>query len=147
MASDRLFGLVAILVALAFIASATQLQVSFFADPVGAKAFPMLIGGLILLCGGYMVLKPDADPDWPRGGALARIAAATLVMVAYAYALQPGGFLIPTAIAAAVISWMIRADTLRAVLTGLGLSVGLFLIFRYALGLNLLPFPRGMIGG
>ena len=103
--SDRIFGLAMILVALAMIAGATQFEEPFFATgPVGPKAFPMAIASLMILCGGYMVFKPDPDPDWPRGGALGRIAVATLVMIGYAYALRPLGFLIPTAVGAAMIS-------------------------------------------
>jgi putative tricarboxylic transport membrane protein len=44
MSSDRIFGLVTLFVALAFIASATQIQASFLADPVGPKTFPIIIG-------------------------------------------------------------------------------------------------------
>ena len=36
--------LVATLVALAYIASATQIQTSFLTDPVGPKTFPILVG-------------------------------------------------------------------------------------------------------
>ena len=42
--SDRIFGLVASLLALAYIAGATQVQTSFLADPVGPKTFPIIIG-------------------------------------------------------------------------------------------------------
>lgn len=140
--SDRIFGLVIILVALAMIAGATQFQMPFFDDPVGPRTFPIAIAGLMILCGGFMVLKPDPEPDWPHGGALLRIAGATVVMLAYAYTLKPLGFLIPTAIASAAIAWLTRPNLVPAVLAGLGLSVGLFLIFEYGLGLNLVPWPH-----
>jgi putative tricarboxylic transport membrane protein len=133
--------------ALAFIAGATQLETPFFADPVGGKAFPVLIGVLTAICGIYMMWKPDPDPDWPKGGALGRIVAATVVMIAYAYALKPGGFVVPTAVAAGAISWLIRPDLMRAALAGIGLSVGLFIIFKFGLGLGLQAFPRAMTGG
>ena len=41
--SDRIFGLVMIVVALGYILSAFQIQTSFMADPVGAKTFPIAV--------------------------------------------------------------------------------------------------------
>ncbi|MCB2111126.1 tripartite tricarboxylate transporter TctB family protein [Albidovulum sp.] len=139
--SDRVFGLAIVLVALAMIAGALQFQEPFFASgPVGPKVFPILIAGLMVLCGGLMMARPDPEPDWPHAMSLLRIAVAVVVMVGYAYALKPFGFLLPTAIASGVIAVLIRPDALRATLTGAGLSVGLFLIFKYALGLTLVPW-------
>ena len=47
--SDRLTGLIVLVVALAFFASATQLEMPFFSDPLGPKAFPMLISGVAII--------------------------------------------------------------------------------------------------
>ncbi len=143
MISDRIFGLVVVLTALAFIASATQVQTSFLTDPVGPKAFPMGVGVVAALCGLVMILKPDPDPVWPVGKTLLALLVAVIVLVAYAYALKPLGFLIPTAITAAILSYQISPRALPAIITGLGLSIGLFILFKFALGLGLVPFPKG----
>lgn len=140
--SDRIFGLVIIAVALGFIASATQIQVGFLADPVGAKTFPYLIGGVLIIAALSVLLKPDADPEWPSLLTVGRLAVAVAVLIGYAYALKPLGFLIPTALAAGIISYQINPRPVPAVLTGLGLAIGLFLIFKYALGLGLTALPR-----
>lgn len=136
-----------ILGALAFIASALQIQTSFMSDPVGSKTFPILLGGVAILCGLVMVLRPDDEPDWPDGATLFHIAIAVAVMVGYAYTLKPLGFLLPTAICAAVLSYQISPRLVPSVATGLGLSLGLFFIFKYALGLGLQPLPKALIGG
>jgi putative tricarboxylic transport membrane protein len=146
MISDRIFGLVVTLVALAYIASATQIQTSFLSDPVGSKTFPILIGAVAALCGVIVMLRPDPDPQWPGLRRLGAIAFALVVLVAYAYALKPMGFLIPTAIAAGLLSYQISPRPVPAALTGLGLSLGLFVIFKYALGLGLVAFPKGWLG-
>ncbi len=143
MKSDRIFGVVVILGALAYIAGAFQIQTSFMSDPMGSKTFPLLLAAVAAICGLVMILKPDAEPDWPRLPTLGSIAIATIVMVAYAYGLKPLGFLIPTAICAAILSYQISPRPVPAVFTGLGLSIGLFVIFKFALGLNLQPFARG----
>ena len=142
MASDRIFGLVMAIVALAYIASATQIQTSFLSDPVGPKTFPIIIGVVYAISAIFMVLKPDPEPDWPTLRTFGALVIAVAVLVAYAYALKPLGFLMPTAVAAGVLSFQISPKTKTAVLSGLGLSIGLFLIFKYALDLGLVPFPK-----
>ena len=145
MMSDRIFGLVALFVALAYIASATQIQSSFLADPVGPKAFPILIGIVVAICSLVMILRPDPDPDWPVGATWISLLIAVVVLVGYAYALKPMGFIIPTAIAASVLSYQISPRPLPAALSGVGLSVGLFILFKYALDLGLVAFPKGLV--
>ena len=131
--------------ALAFIASATQVQTSFLQDPVGPKAFPMAVGLVAGISGLVMIIRPDPDPVWPVGKKLLSIFFAVVVMVVYAYALKPLGFLIPTAITAAILSYQISPKAPIAAITGVGLSILLFLLFKYALGLGLVPLPQGWI--
>ncbi len=146
MASDRIFGLVAALAALAYIASATQIQSSFLADPVGPRVFPIIIGVVGALSAMFMVFRPDPEPEWPRGRTFAALGFAVIVLVAYAYALRPLGFLLPTAMVAAILSYQISPRARFAAITGISLSLGLFLIFRFALGLGLIAFPRWLTG-
>ena len=141
--SDRLFGLTIILVALGYIFSATLIQVSFLSDPVGSKSFPYIIGGIAILCGLVVIARPDDEPEWPSLATFGRLLLAIFVLVGYAYTLRPLAFIIPTALAAGLLSYQIRPRALPAALTGIGLSIGLFFIFKYALGLGLFAFPRG----
>ena len=50
--------------------------------------------------------------------------------------ITPLGFLLPTAIAAGIISYQISPKAIPAILSGIGLSFGLFVLFKYALGLG-----------
>ena len=143
MAPDRVFGLAVICLALAYIASASQTQTGFISDPVGSKTFPILVGAVAAVCGLVMVLRPDAGPERPEPRALMSVAAAVVVMIAYAYSLKPLGFLIPTAIAAAILSYQITPRPAFNAVTGTTLSAGLFALFKYALGLGLSPLPKG----
>ena len=146
MSSDRVFGLVMAVVALAYIAAARQIQTSFLIDPVGPKTFPIIIGSLAALASMYLVFRPDAEPQWPGLRTLGALAVAVAVLVLYAYALKPFGFLLPTALASGLLSFQIAPRWRYAALAGVCLSAGLFVIFRYALGLGLVPFPRGLFG-
>jgi len=146
MASDRIFGLVVLMVALAYIASATQIQTSFLTDPVGPKAFPILIGVVAAVCAMVMLLRPDPDPDWPVAKTFLSLFVAVVVLVGYALSLKPLGFIIPTAIAAAILSYQISPRPRPAVMAGAGLSIGLFVLFKFALGLGLVAFPKFISG-
>ena len=138
---DRIAGIVAMLGAVAFAASAWRLPEPFFSDPMGPKAFPLIVAAIIFVCGAVMAIRPDGDPAWPPARTWGALAVCVVTLLAYAYALKPLGFLIPTAIAAAVLSWQIDPRPGHAVLAGIGLSIGLFVVFRFALGLSLIGFP------
>lgn len=144
--SDRIFGSLVCIVALAYIVSATQVQMSFLTDPVGPKLFPIIIGSVAFICALAVIIKPDESPEWPGPAIFLALLCAVVALVGYAYALKPLGFLIPTAVASAIISFLIQRNAVTAVLTGLGLSIGLFLIFKYALGLGLVAFSKNLIG-
>ncbi|SPH23536.1 hypothetical protein DEA8626_02600 [Defluviimonas aquaemixtae] len=144
--TDRVFGVVVILAALAYIASAYNLPAGSMFDRLGPKAFPIIVGVGALICAGFMVLRPDEEPDWPPMSTILALAFATIILVGYAYALKPMGFIVPTAIAAGVLSYQITPRPVAAALVGVGLSVGLFVVFKYALGLSLFAFPRELMG-
>ena len=146
MSSDRVFGLVMAVVALAYIAAARQIQTSFLMDPVGPKTFPIIIGSVCALAAMFLVFRPDPEPQWPGLRTLGALALAVVVLVLYAYALKPFGFLLPTALASGLLSFQIAPRWRYAALSGVSLSLGLFAIFRFALGLGLQPFPKGLFG-
>ena len=140
--ADRIFGLVMMLVALGYLFSATHIQTSFLSDPVGPRVFPYMIGGAVILCSLVLVFRPDANADWPGLGTILQLAIALAVLIGYASAVRPLGFIIPTAVAAGVLSYQINPKPVSALLTGVGLSVGLFVLFKMILGLGLVGFPR-----
>lgn len=141
MNSDRILGSVALVVAVALFAAATQVQEAFFPNPLGSKAFPMAVAIVMGISGIFILFKPDPSPDWPAPRRFFAIGFALVVLVAYAYSLPIGGFIITTMIAAGIVSYLIRPNVLTAALTGIGLSGGLFIIFKFALKLGLQAWP------
>jgi putative tricarboxylic transport membrane protein len=105
----------------------------------------MLISAVAFVSGCVMVLRPDAEPNWPALSTFVRLLIAVLVLVLYAYGLKPLGFLLPTALAAGAISHQIRPAVLASSLTGICLSVFLFITFKYGLGLSLFALPRWLM--
>ncbi|MFN3499774.1 MAG: tripartite tricarboxylate transporter TctB family protein [Pannonibacter indicus] len=146
MKGDRIFGLVMILVALGYLSSATQIVSSFISDPIGPRIFPYMIGGVTILASLTMMLRPDPDVEWPYGLMLAKLGFTLLLLIGYAMMIRPLGFIIPTFIVAGIISYQIEPRPVPALLTGAGLSIGLFTLFKFVLGLGLVAFPRGLLG-
>ena len=144
--TDRITGFIVVVLALAYFAGATTLSEPFFADPLGPKAFPMGIAFVAAVCGLVMLMKPDEEPEWPGFETLLRIGYAVVALVLYAYGLKPLGFLVSTALVGAAISYLISPKPRTALFTGLGMSVGLFLLFKFVFGLSLLAFPRWLMG-
>lgn len=136
MASDRIFGLVILITAAAYIAAATQIQTNMFSGEFLPKLFPLLIGGVAALSSLVLLFKPDPDPDWPDSRTWGGLFVAVLVLAVYSVMLTPLGFVLPTAIAAAILSYQIAPHAGKAALTGLGLAIVLFVIFKYILMLG-----------
>lgn len=146
MRGDRIFGLVMIVVALGYIFSATQIQTSFMSDPVGPRVFPLIVAGVVILCSVAMILKPDPDVEWPAGLMLMNLSLALVTLVGYAVMIRPLGFILPTMVASAVLSYQISSRPVPALITGIGLGLGLFVLFKFVLGLGLQGLPRALAG-
>lgn len=140
---DRLFGAIGLALAAFFIWQATTIQVSFITDPVGPKTFPIIIGILLGISSLVIMLRPDAPPTWPALGRLGEIALAVVVLLAYAQALPEAGFLIATAVASAFLSWRLGTAPLQALIAGVAISIGIYVVFHLILGLSLAKGPFG----
>ena len=136
MASDRIFGLVILITAVAYIAAATQIQTNLFSGEFLPKLFPLLIGGVAAISSLVLVFKPDPDPDWPDGRTWGNLLIAVVVLAFYSVLMVPLGFILPTAVAATILSYQISPNAKKAVLAGVGLSIGLFVVFKFVLMLG-----------
>ena len=136
MASDRIFGLITLITAVAYIAAATQIQTNFFSGEFLPKLFPLMIGGVAAICSLVILFKPDPDPDWPASATWVSMLIAVIVLAIYAVLLAPLGFIGPTIFAAGILSYQISFRLVPSILSGIGLSLGLFVLFKFALGLG-----------
>ncbi|MCG6858618.1 MAG: tripartite tricarboxylate transporter TctB family protein [Salaquimonas sp.] len=141
--SDRLLGGACLALAAFYIFYAMQTQIGFMSDPMGPRAFPVVIGIVLALAGIYPILRPDPEPNWPALGKLLEIIFAVAVMIAYTYALPEFGFTISTAFAAGLLSWRLGAHPAGAAIAGVTIAVGIFVIFRLVLKLSLAVGPWG----
>lgn len=141
--SDRIFGVVGILLAIGFALSAFAIEESFLSDAVGPKAFPLIIAAILGLSSAVIALRPDAEPHWPPLGRFVEVVAAVVALILYAELLPVLGFVIATALCASYLGWRLGAHPLSAVLTGVGTSVGIYVVFHLILGLSLAKGPLG----
>jgi len=70
--------------ALGYLLSAASIQTSLISDPVGPRVFPYMIGGVIIVCSLFLVLKPDPEVEWPAPAMAFKMLFALLVQVGYA---------------------------------------------------------------
>lgn len=141
--SDRVFGGIGLLLAVFYIWQASLTQLSFISDPVGPKAFPMIIGAVLAIASIVVILRPDPEPQWPAFDRIFEIAMAVAVMIAYAMWLPELGFVIATIIATAYLSWRLGTGPIQAIVAGLATSLGIYAVFHLVLGLSLARGPLG----
>ncbi|MDG1376191.1 MAG: tripartite tricarboxylate transporter TctB family protein [Yoonia sp.] len=141
--SDRIFGVFGVLLAIGFAIAASLIKESFLSDAVGPKAFPYIIATILGLASAVIALRPDPEPVWPPLGQFLEIVAAAVVMILYAEFLPIAGFVTATAFAAAYLSWRLGSTLIGACMTGVGTSIGIYVVFHLVLGLSLARGPLG----
>ena len=137
---DRVTGVVLLLVA----AVAWWLShdyTSGFGQTIGPGAFPRLVSVPLGLLSLYLIARPGVNQRWPERSALLRQLSLLVLLMVYAGLIQPLGFL-PTALL--TVTLMIRlfgASWRQALPFGLLLTLGLYLLFEFALGMPLPDMP------
>jgi putative tricarboxylic transport membrane protein len=141
--SDRILGGIGLALAAFFIFNATLIELSFISDPVGPRTFPIIIGVVLGVASLAILLRPDAEPVWPRLARLAEIAGAAAAMTAYALLLPEFGFVPATTAAAAYLTWRLGTQPLWSLLSGALTALGIYTVFHLILGLSLARGPLG----
>jgi putative tricarboxylic transport membrane protein len=140
--SDRLTGLALLALALAYGLAGGGYQ-AVIGDPLGPAVFPIALAIPLGLLSLYLIVRPGPEPDWPRGRALLKQVLALVAFVAYAYLLEPLGFLVSTFLAVVVLGRLLGARLWQAGAAGAAIPLVLFVAFDTLLGL---PLPAGVLG-
>jgi putative tricarboxylic transport membrane protein len=141
--SDRIFGLFGLALAAFYFWATSIIPDSFMVDVVGPRTFPYIVGTVLTICSLYILLRPDAEPDWPNLTNFIEVIFATAVMFLYGWALSKVGFVIATVFATAYLSWRLGTKPLSSLVTGVATSAGIYLVFHLILGLSLAKGPLG----
>lgn len=143
MRSDRVLGGVGLALAAFYAWAATIIPESFAQDVIGPKTFPFILAAIMAICSLYFLIRPNPEPRWPGLGRLAEIAAALVVMFAYAETLPLLGFVLSTIVITAYLTWRLGGGPVASLANGVGTSVGLYVIFELVFGLSLADGPFG----
>ena len=142
MASDRILGAVCVLGAIAMAVAAGDYSAQISYEPVGPRAFPMLLAALIGLAGIWLVARPSAHPAAVEAGRAPALIGGIAAILAYALLFQWLGFIVATALMALPVGLAFGGSWRRSFAGGLGLGIGLFLLFDKLLDVVL---PTGLL--
>lgn len=113
-------------------------------DP-GMSAFPRIAAVIIGVFALVTLLRPEGGEALPRGGAALRVIVTAVLLFGYALVLDLLGFVLTTVLflVAVLVLVGVRRPVLLAVVP-LGVSLGLFFVFRFFLEV---PLPVSGLGG
>jgi putative tricarboxylic transport membrane protein len=140
--SDRILGAVSVVAAagMAWAAQGYAAEISY--EPVGPRAFPLLLAGLLAIAGAWLVIKPAADGE-PFGWAQIKVVApGAAAMVVYAVLFEKLGFTVATALMAVPVGMLFGGSWKQSLAGGFGLGVGFYLLFDKLLDVVL---PSGVL--
>lgn len=140
---SRTSGVLVLLFASAYVAETLRFRVGFAADPIGPRAFPLLLGGSLLLLGAWLVARPDDGGDpWPAAPGRRRVLVAFAAFSIYPLALSWIGFVLATTAVLGVIALGVGASRATAVAASFTLSLALHGLGSYVFSS---PLPRGRL--
>ena len=141
--NDRVFGMLMLILAVAYGWEATRFPEPFGGnESVGPETFPLILSFLLSVSAVYLMLRPDPDEAWPVAPMLLELSGVVLVILAFAWAIEPLGFIIAALLAVSYLCWRMGAKPIKSVLMGTVSSVVIFLLFNNVLELAL---PLGLL--
>ena len=142
--SDRIFAVLWALVLIWYGYTATGFEAEFSYEPVGPRAFPLLLTLLMAICVGWMLVKPDPEPRWPERPLAIKLGIMILVLAVYGAFFNDLGFIVATVLMTLVVARLYDGSWIGGAVAGVGLSAGLYVMFEYLLDVAL---PTGTLFG
>lgn len=139
--SDRIFVSICLSACLVIVFQMWQLEVPFAYEPIGPKAFPILLAILMGICCIAIFRKPDQDIKWPERGVLGKGIAVLIVLVCYALLFEIVGFPLLTLIMVTLMSRLFGGRWRSGAMAGLAIGVFGYLFFNNLLQVSL---PSGL---
>lgn len=124
--------------------TAYHFEVPFQYEPLGPKAFPLILSCLLAVCATWLVLKPSPNTWKPSMAVLIKLLSGVVLMTGYAFLFETTGFMVSTAIVGAVFCVLFGEEPKRAILYASTLSVVSYFVLKHLLQLNV---PTGLLFG
>lgn len=140
--NDRILGLGALALAAFMTAAGWGIEAPFAYEPVGPRAFPLLLALIIGLCGLRLVYKGGHQVEANPAGANGRIALMMAFTVAYAFLFQWLGFVIATSLMTVFVGRLFGGSWIKCAIGGVVMSLFFFVLFDKVLDVVL---PGGLL--
>lgn len=138
----RLFAAVWLLVCAFLAVIAWGFQAPFSYDPVGPRAYPLLLLMMMAVAALWLLCKPSAEPTPPVPKALAgKVGLCVAALLAYALLFEPLGFVLSTSLAGFGLGLLFNGRLLPSAVSGVLMGVLLYGLFDYLLDV---PLPLGL---
>ena len=144
---QRIFASVLLLVCVGLALMAWPYQAAFSYEPVGPRAFPLLMLGLMGLGLIYMIVRPtpvvhsEEDPQLDRD-TLLKIAVCVVLLLIFAGTFEPLGFILSSILVGIPLARLYGGRWLPSSVIISLVSVGLYLLFDKAMDV---PLPLGLL--
>ena len=145
--SDRLLGAVCVVASAAMAWAAQDYAAAISYEPVGPRAFPMLLSVGLGLSGLWLVLHPTAGAESFRGVPWKSTALCAGAVLVYALLFQWLGFALATALMALPVGMAFGGSWKQALAGGAALGLVLFLLFDKVLDVVLPTGPLSTVLG
>ena len=116
-------------------------QAPFAYDPVGPRAYPLLLLTLMAAGSLWLLFKPGVFEKQLNSSAVLRAVLCVLALLAYALLFEVLGFVISTALAAFAIGLLFNGRLIPCAISAVLLGVLLYGLFDYLLDV---PLPLGL---
>lgn len=141
---DRIFAGTLLALSGLIVWAALQLEVPFQYEPLGPKAFPVILASLLALSAVWLMFKPSKDDWFPTKEVLLKLLLALGLMAVYAFLFEFAGFIGATFVVGAVFSWLFGETLVRAAVFAIVMSVVSYFLMTTLLQLNV---PAGHLFG
>lgn len=146
--SDRLLGAVCVVASAAMAWAAQDYAAAISYEPVGPRAFPLLLASGLGLSGLWLVLRPSAGAEAFQGVPWKATALCAGAVLAYALLFQMLGFPLATALMAMPVGMAFGGSWKQALTGGAALGLVLYLLFDKVLDVVLPAGPlAALLGG
>jgi putative tricarboxylic transport membrane protein len=144
---DRVFAGVWLLLTLGFAAMASTYVAQYSYEPIGPRAFPLLLAGISGACAIWLLVRPRGIAETLTGlpeGGLRRAAVLIVTLFAYAFLFEAIGFPLSTLLMTVVVGRMFGGSWLWLAAAGGVMGLSLYLLFDRLLDVTL---PLGALWG
>lgn len=140
--SDRIFAGMMLLFAIYYGIEANRLELAFAYDPLGPKAFPLLLSVLLGVLAVISLSREGQPVNWPRGRLLLKTLLAIATLIGYSLIVSWLGFILSTTLMFLLMARLFEATPVQSLVGGIAFGLIFYGLSAWLLGISL---PAGEI--